>query len=724
MALNVVRGSTSKPVSTGLLVDALSDAPELEGELFTGFPILPAQPDVGFADALLVDRDRGVVIFDLVEDTELGDFQARQDELVRVLQSRLLQHPQLVKKRALIPAITAVTFAPGAAVDGVEVEEDYYLAGAGRLASTVTGLPIEIAQTTIFEQVLSAIETLSALGKGRAPRIVKDSDSRGARLVKLEGSIATLDKQQSEAVIQTVDGVQRIRGLAGSGKTIVLALKAAYLHALHPDWRIAVTYNTHSLHDQFVRLIRNFTIEQTGAEPDWTMLRVLNAWGSPGKTEKSGIYSLYCEAAGVPYYNFRSAGANAGSNANAFRWACNEALKDSGDREVNEFDAILVDEAQDQPPAFLRMCYFMVGDKRRLVYAYDELQSLDGRSLPTPDVIFGMDSNGQPRVAFDTTDASTGSRDIVLQKCYRNSRPVLVTAHALGFGIYREPPTSRQSGLVQLFQSPGLWEDIGYAVVDGNLRPDEEVVLARTPESSPTFLEQHSPIPDLVHFQAFEDADEQNQWVVDEIVKNLGEDELRFDDIIVVNPNGLTARNNLPKLRARLLEAGVPNHMAGVDTSPAEFFARGRESVTFTGIHRAKGNEAGMVYVVNAHEGLDQIANQSAVRNRLFTAITRSKAWVRVLGFGPQMARLNSEFEEVKSKKFTLQFRYPSEAEREKLNLVHRELTVAQAKDISQQRKLARDLLAGLEDARAYAEDLDPDVRERLLRLLRGDLDG
>ena len=31
---------------------------------------------------------------------------------------------------------------------------------------------------------------------------------------------------QSKAVIETVDGVQRIRGLAGSGKTIVLALKA------------------------------------------------------------------------------------------------------------------------------------------------------------------------------------------------------------------------------------------------------------------------------------------------------------------------------------------------------------------------------------------------------------------------------------------------------------------------------------------------------------------
>ena len=57
----------------------------------------------------------------------------------------------------------------------------------------------------------------------------------------------TLDHLQSRIVIETVEDVQRIRGLAGSGKTIVLALKAAYLHASHPEWRIAVTFLTRSI---------------------------------------------------------------------------------------------------------------------------------------------------------------------------------------------------------------------------------------------------------------------------------------------------------------------------------------------------------------------------------------------------------------------------------------------------------------------------------------------
>ena len=94
-----------------------------------------------------------------------------------------------------------------------------------------------------------------------------NENSRGAKLKRLEDSIATLDNRQSRAVIETVNGVQRIRGLAGSGKTIVLALKAAYLHVQHPDWRIAVTFNTRSLKGQFRRLINNFSVEQAGEEP-------------------------------------------------------------------------------------------------------------------------------------------------------------------------------------------------------------------------------------------------------------------------------------------------------------------------------------------------------------------------------------------------------------------------------------------------------------------------
>ena len=92
---------------------------------------------------------------------------------------------------------------------------------------------------------------------------VVKSDSKGAKLKLLEDTVANLDHKQSAAVIETVNGPQRIRGLAGSGKTIILALKVAYLHVKNPTWKIAVTFNTRSLKKQFEDLISRFTYRLT-----------------------------------------------------------------------------------------------------------------------------------------------------------------------------------------------------------------------------------------------------------------------------------------------------------------------------------------------------------------------------------------------------------------------------------------------------------------------------
>ena len=47
-------------------------------------------------------------------------------------------------------------------------------------------------------------------------------------------------------------------------KTVVLALKAAYLHSQHPDWNIAVTFYTRSLSQQYKDMITNFSYEFMG----------------------------------------------------------------------------------------------------------------------------------------------------------------------------------------------------------------------------------------------------------------------------------------------------------------------------------------------------------------------------------------------------------------------------------------------------------------------------
>ena len=80
-------------------------------------------------------------------------------------------------------------------------------------------------------------------------------------------------------------------------------------------------------------------------------------------------------------------------------------------------------------------------------------------------------------------------------------------------------------------------------------------------------------------------------------------------------------------IRKTLFEKGVNSHLAGVDTLLTFSSALVLDSVTFTGIYRAKGNEAAMV----VHHQSPRIASPPlgtwpVCAIAYLTAITRSKA--------------------------------------------------------------------------------------------------
>ncbi|MFZ2472158.1 MAG: ATP-binding domain-containing protein [Methanothrix sp.] len=711
--INFICGINGKPVATQALEKALTAIEGISGVCFIGYPLIATPEGKYFIDATLISPEKGVVLFDLVEGMDIRDYALRQDDLANKIDSKLRLHKELVKVRRLIPNLQVITFVP-AKNDLTQIaQEGYPLANDTNLADILEGISWNDFTENIYMMTLSAIESLSSIRKSRSKREVSKPDSRGAKLKKLEDSIATLDNRQNRVVIEIVDGVQRIRGLAGSGKTIVLALKAAYLHTQYPDWRIAVTFNTRSLKGQIKRFINNFCLEQSGEEPDWAKIRVVNAWGAPGGEERDGIYYEFCRATGQEFYDFRSASLRYGNNEKAFDGACQEALN-AKTSIPGLYDVILVDEAQDFAPSFLRLCYAMLNPTKCLVYAYDELQNLSGTSMPPPEDIFGTDNQGRPLVSL----GSDPRRDVILQKCYRNSRPILVTAHALGFGIYREKPENVETGLVQMFDQSALWEEIGYRVHEGKLAKGKRVVLERTDETSPLFLENHSPIDDLVMFKQFSDEEEQNMWLVEQIKKNIEEDELRYDDIIVIDPDPLTARKRLGPIRKALFEQGIQNHHAGIDTDADVFFRTDTPSVTFTGIHRAKGNEAGMVYVVNAQDCDGTGVGLSSQRNRLFTAITRSKAWVRVVGHGSVMPHLMEEFRCLKHNDFRLDFVYPNDDVLEKLRIVHRDLSPHEKQRLEQKKKKFDMLVELFERGEIKPEDLGAETKNKLLRFL------
>ena len=693
--LNIIWGSNKdKPEAAKALASLLSaDAFHADGYLYIGYPIMGSPLGPVKFDALLLSKQYGLIAFDLVEGLEFDGFEQRLDDIASMLEVKLKPYPALKAGRKLRFDIHTFTFAPAKKFIP-ESADPYVVTNRDNLLASIESC--DGVSEELFAHLLAAIQVVTTIRSGRLKREPKNATSRGARLKRVEESIANLDQHQSRAVIETVEGVQRIRGLAGSGKTIVLALKVAYLHSQNPDWKIAVTFNTRSLKEQFKRLITAFTIEQTSTEPDWDRIDILNAWGGPGDKEQDGIYHKYCRAHGIDFLDFGAAKARYGANG-AFGGAVQEALKYAGP--INPlYDLILIDEAQDFPPEFLRLCHRFISEPKRLVYAYDELQSLTGNAVLPPEQLFGSDANGKPLVEFDYSDSAIPRQDIILEKCYRNPRPVLAAAHALGFGIYRD------GGLVQFFDQDKLWTDVGYTVEEGHIEPGQDVTLARTAETSPLFLEDHSPPDDLLKFITFPDGEAQAQWLFENIRNDIESEELRPEDIVVINPDPLKTQEAVGKVRRLLFSAGINSEIAGVSTSRDVFSKDG--AVTFTGIFRAKGNEAGMIYVLNAQDCYSAFTKSqlALIRNRLFTALTRSKGWVRVLGVGPKMDNLAKEWSRLKDQDYKLKFKYPTEGEKKLLRLINVEPA---AKQTARERRLQRQRDELLQAIRAGDIDVD-----------------
>lgn len=680
--LDIVFGSAGQTAAETSLRETLSQS-GLDGTLYFAYPLFDSADGQVSADALLVTKAHGLVLFDLSAPPRAGapidqwqeTLLDRQDEIYRNISSKLFDNKDLVHRRDLVLKPQIVTyFANDPGLDPNLVP----FATPDNLNGIIAGLaplsePHERALNATIQRVTTIKPNNKRLNVGR-------QDSRGAILKKIESGIASLDSWQKKSAIAYPEGPQRIRGLAGSGKTIVLALKAAYLHARHPDWNIAVTYYSRSLQQQFKDLVRRFMYETKKDEPDWSKIQIFHCWGSRSEL---GFYAQAARAYDVEPMTWKAADQKYGRES--FDGACTELLsimqKRSSPAEI--FDAVLIDEAQDLPVSFFRIAYGLCKTPKRIVWAYDELQNLGEYSMPSPEALFGQDSKGQPLVTL-RRDPNRPPQDIVLPVCYRNTPWALTVAHGLGFGIARESPPGSVSGLVQIFDEPELWREIGYEATNGNLALGQHVSLKRKPECSPPFFVDPAKAliapDDAVQFMSFDDTEKQAAWIAAEIEKNLQHDELLARDILIILPSAYTSKSQFSIIFRALLEREIQSHLVGVNSSRDEVFVD--DSIAVTHIYRAKGNEAAMVYVVNSHECFTGL-ELAKKRNTLFTAITRSRAWVRVCGVGSSSQRLAAEFERIRGDDFRLSFDYPSAAEITKMRRIHRDRSEAEQKELS-----------------------------------------
>ena len=473
----------------------------------------------------------------------------------------------------------------------------------------------------------------------------------GSLIKKRNNYIGKYDETQFNMVHSTIDSHQRIRGLAGSGKTILMLKKMAYLHFQEPDLKIAFIFYTTSLRSSMIKMFTDFYKDYDRYnEPNFENIKIFHSWGGKGSR---GFYSDICEQTDSEYFNYGEAVEKSGGE-DPFEFVCknlHEELKKQMDYK-GTYDYIFIDEAQDFGINFFHLALETLKRDVRtgyLIYAYDELQSLRAQvSIPSKVDIFGESSR---------------CKDINLDISYRAPKEILTTAHAIGLGVYRKVDDSSETSLVNFVDETTLL-DMGYKNIGQDFKAGNYITLERTKENN-TGIEIDAPIHVI-------GKSLQNNIVAAEVLRLLKEEDVKPSDIMLIDMDG----NNLTKnynqfsliFDKMLYNTGLNKNVhIKLVSGKTPSMTKSETSIIYTTVFRAKGNEANLVYLINCNK-IQTSNRNSTYRNEIFTAMTRAK--VKVWLYGETVDFLKDEIEATREHDYKLEFIYPTEQQKESIRII------------------------------------------------------
>jgi superfamily I DNA and RNA helicase len=550
-----------------------------------------------------------------------------------------------------------------------------------------------------FSIALSILQTAHAIGQPTSTSVRSRVATMGAAIRQLDNAIMLLDAEQQKAALNIPPGPQCIRGLAGTGKTVLLAMKAASIHSHYSNKKILVTFNTQSLYNQVRSLVTRFYRVHHLKDPDWDVLHVRHAWGG---ARRPGVYSDLCKRHGRDPMTLTTA--RTYDREQPFRACCASALT-AGIQPY--YDFVLVDEAQDFPTNFFELLWMLSTDPHCIYYAYDELQSLSSLEMPNPKDLFGRNADGTERFQVEGEYPGPIEKVLTLTKSYRCPREVLMLAHGVGLGIHGP------RGPVQMLERAASWRALGYDPGKSVFEAGQNVVIERPAENSPNVIsEVYEGARRLVTIRGFATRDEELQALADSVANDINVEGVLPQSIVIISLDSLKAKQYMSDVQRRLHTHGIASTIPGLVDDSAEFAEIG--FVTLSTVYRAKGNEAPIIYIV-AFERLWDYVGEVSYRNRAFTSISRSKGWVWISGIAPQMTQVETELGRVDADLPFFRFVFPD------MTLIQRRLdpseTTRRKVQVSQARRSIRDLEEA--DLDALAASLDAEQLQRLEDKLR-----
>lgn len=402
-------------------------------------------------------------------------------------------------------------------------------------------------------------------------------------------------------------------------------MKAANAHKTFEDFNILFVFNNLSMYSQIEKYIQDYYVWETKTLFNPDKLQVRHAWG--GKTIR-GVYSDICEELGIrakTYYDVRHL-----DDPNNIIFE--ELLANYRDQIKPKYDLILIDEAQDFSPAFFEIMYLLAKDEKRIVWAYDEFQSLRELRIREPEELFGKKSNGEPNLPNSVLEGEyigNIQKDFVLPNSYRNPRVNLLIAHGIGLGLY-----SQDSKIPM--PDKKTWEARGYKVISpdkNKFEKNDEIIIERPDNNSKNILERllkenKQNEKELIKIRFFDDKKAEYDAVIREINNLINIEKVEPHEIIVITLDTKNSDPDFKYIRSKLNTLGIKCITPGFVEESNMFKEQGR--VTLTTAFRAKGNESNIVFVLNANKVNNDYSFR--VRNAFFVSVTRSRGWCYITG--------------------------------------------------------------------------------------------
>jgi len=225
---------------------------------------------------------------------------------------------------------------------------------------------------------------------------------------------------------------------------------------------------------------------------------------------------------------------------------------------------------------------------------------------------------------------------------------ILVTAHALGFGIYNDK-------LIQSLENNSHWKDLGYEVTEGQSRQGDAMVIERIKKNSPLSISKHQSPEEIIQLFSAVDFESEIEWVCNSIEKSIKEDGLRPDDIIVISLDDRNSKAYFERISKGLYNREIYTHNLSSNAYEKGFIED--ECVTLSTVYKAKGHEAAMVFVIGC-DIFDTHKDDRSMRNKVFTSFTRAKAWLRISGMNMEDGAIYEEIKQVIANEFKMKFIY------------------------------------------------------------------